>query len=256
MVRCCSPSCWVAVVAVCVGLNFHYALLGDSALRGAFGSPALVTGGNGLWRLLTVRKMTAEGLVVGGSRTVRVPGTEVDLDIYEPTTGGPRPAVLYFHAGAYATGFKEFAAGTLSWLAAEGVLGVAVGYRVTSLKEGAGFAGCLADARAALAWVRANADELRVDPGRVAVLGDSAGGHLALLLGLGDDPPRAVAAGWPVTTVEPAKWLSYCAKGGTLGAGAGKTPICAKLCGNQPLVWGVPTKLQKSLARSNRSRFG
>ena len=28
------------------------------------------------------------------------------------------------------------------------------------------------------------------------------------------------------------------------------------LCGNQPLVWGVPTKLQKSLARSNRSRFG
>ena len=28
------------------------------------------------------------------------------------------------------------------------------------------------------------------------------------------------------------------------------------LCGNQPLVWGVPTKLQNSLSRSNRSRFG
>ena len=29
-----------------------------------------------------------------------------------------------------------------------------------------------------------------------------------------------------------------------------------RLCGNQPLVWGVPTKLQNSLSRSNRSRFG
>ena len=28
------------------------------------------------------------------------------------------------------------------------------------------------------------------------------------------------------------------------------------LCGNQPLVWGVPTKLQNSLSRSNRRRFG
>ena len=28
------------------------------------------------------------------------------------------------------------------------------------------------------------------------------------------------------------------------------------LCGNQPLVWGVPTKLQNSLSQSNRSRFG
>ena len=33
-------------------------------------------------------------------------------------------------------------------------------------------------------------------------------------------------------------------------------PERATLCGNQPLVWGVPTKLQNSLSRSNRSRFG
>ena len=36
----------------------------------------------------------------------------------------------------------------------------------------------------------------------------------------------------------------------------GKTPMGWDLCGNQPLVWGVPTKLQNSLSRSNRSRFG
>ena len=33
-------------------------------------------------------------------------------------------------------------------------------------------------------------------------------------------------------------------------------PDGLELCGNQPLVWGVPTKLQNSLSRSNRSRFG
>ena len=37
---------------------------------------------------------------------------------------------------------------------------------------------------------------------------------------------------------------------------ADEAVVAGDLCGNQPLVWGVPTKLQKSLARSNRSRFG
>ena len=96
----CSPSCWVALVAVGVGLNFHYALLGDSAIRGALGSAALVTGGNGVWRLLTVRKMRGEGLAVGGSRTVRIRAA-LDVDVYEPPAGAAlRPAALYFHAGA------------------------------------------------------------------------------------------------------------------------------------------------------------
>ena len=220
MVRCCSPSCWVAVVAVGVGLNFHYALLGDSAIRGALGSAALVTGGNGVWRLLTVRKMRGEGLAVGGSRTVRIRAA-LDVDVYEPPAGAAlRPAALYFHAGAYSSGFREFAAGTLGFLAAEGVVGVAVGYRLTSAAEGAGLAGCLDDARAALAWVRDHAAELRVDPKRVVAMGDSAGGHLALLLGLDDDPPRAVFAGWPVTTVEPRYWLTYCEREGRAACAA------------------------------------
>ena len=35
-----------------------------------------------------------------------------------------------------------------------------------------------------------------------------------------------------------------------------KEQMGGALCGFQPLVWGVPTKLQNSLARSNQSRFG
>ena len=42
------------------------------------------------------------------------------------------------------------------------------------------------------------------------------------------------------------------ARFGAVGPGV----VGAALCGNQPLVWGVPTKLQNSLSRSHRSRFG
>jgi acetyl esterase/lipase len=44
------------------------------------------------------------------------------------------------------------------------------------------FPRCLHDAKAAVRWMRANAHELGVDPERIGVFGDSAGGHLALLL--------------------------------------------------------------------------
>lgn len=56
----------------------------------------------------------------------------------------------------------------------------------------------LEDATAAVSWLRANAAEFHVDPGRIYAWGDSAGGHLACLVGLGADgsgtPAGAVAA--------------------------------------------------------------
>ena len=48
--------------------------------------------------------------------------------------------------------------------------------------------------------------------------------------------------------------LRLVAAGATVGVE--HSGVCDALCGNQPLVWGVPTKLQNSLARSHRSRFG
>ena len=47
----------------------------------------------------------------------------------------------------------------------------------------------LHDAKAAVRWLRARADELGIDPDRIAAWGESAGGHLAELLGLTDDDP-------------------------------------------------------------------
>ena len=92
---------------------------------------------------------------------------------------------MYFHAGAFLTGGREFGAGTLSWLAEQGLVGISVGYRLTSDAQGRGIAGCIESAWAALRYVRAHADELGIDPSRVVAMGDSAGGLLALALATG-----------------------------------------------------------------------
>src|SRR5665811_2055937 len=60
-----------------------------------------------------------------------------------------------------------------------------------------------ADGRAGLAWVRAHAAELDIHPAKVAVVGFSAGGHLATSLGtLSDNRPDALVLGYPVTLAE------------------------------------------------------
>ena len=63
------------------------------------------------------------------------------------------------HAGAFLPGGREFGAGTLSWLAEQGLVGISVGYRLTSDAQGRGIAGCIESAWAALRYVRAHADE-------------------------------------------------------------------------------------------------
>ena len=56
---------------------------------------------------------------------------------------------------------------------------------MTSSAEGAGIAGCIDDAWKALIFVRRKAAELGVDPDRIVLHGQSAGGHLALAIAAG-----------------------------------------------------------------------
>ena len=62
-----------------------------------------------------------------------------------------------------------------------GYVGVTVGYR---LVPRARFPAQVEDCKAAIRWMRANATRYQIDPGRIAVVGVSAGGHLAAMLGL------------------------------------------------------------------------
>jgi acetyl esterase/lipase len=115
------------------------------------------------------------------------------LDLYLPATGfASGAAIVYVHGGGWAVGTRRhFGRAFLSWsptpldlLAQAGFAVATVDYR---LSGEARFPGQLHDVRAAIRWMKGNASRLGIDPERVVVWGESAGGHLAVLAGLTGD---------------------------------------------------------------------
>ena len=110
-------------------------------------------------------------------------GLEQSIDVYTPAHGPltPRPAVLLVHGGGWRIGDStEWAAEAIELVQTRGWTAVSVNYR---LAPGAAWPAQLEDAAAALELVRSRAGELGIDPDRIGAIGDSAGGHLAALLG-------------------------------------------------------------------------
>jgi acetyl esterase/lipase len=113
----------------------------------------------------------------------------VRLDIYQPAAapadGEPRPAVIQVHGGGWIYGSRlEQGIPLLNHLAANGWVGFNIDYR---LSPRATMPEHVIDVKRAIAWVRSHADELGVDPSRIALTGGSAGGHLTALAGLTAD---------------------------------------------------------------------
>ena len=92
----------------------------------------------------------------------------------------PRPAILHMHGGGFVGGSAEQALWRTQELAqALGCLVISTDYRLAPETP---FPGALEDNYAALKWLHGSADELGVDPRRIAVVGESAGGgHAAML---------------------------------------------------------------------------
>ncbi len=88
-----------------------------------------------------------------------------------------RPAVLLFHGGGWAFGEAAWTFGTAKRLAGRGAVAISVEYRLSN--DTVTPLDAIDDACAAFAWTRAHAEELGIDPERVAAHGVSAGGHLA-----------------------------------------------------------------------------
>ncbi|MFM7241287.1 MAG: alpha/beta hydrolase fold domain-containing protein [Opitutia bacterium] len=119
------------------------------------------------------------------------PDRKEKLDLYLPH--GPdrsdRPAVVFIHGGGFTGGDKaEYRSASVSAdLARAGYVVVSCNYVLgPKTKEGV-WPQNIADCRAAVRWVRGHAKELGVNPDRIAVAGGSAGGYLALMVGLSDD---------------------------------------------------------------------
>jgi acetyl esterase/lipase len=122
--------------------------------------------------------------------------TRLGIDIFPPTTENRRCAVLVLHGGAWRAGAKEAVHDRAGSLAAAGVTALAVQYR---LLDAAPWPAPLADVSAALAWTRANAAELHVDPEWTVAQGHSAGAHIALMAGTLEPAtrPAAIVAYYP-----------------------------------------------------------
>ncbi len=99
---------------------------------------------------------------------------------------GPRAAVVIFHGGGWYMGVPEWVFPRAQNLAKLGVVAVAVQYRLSDQKKVTPLE-AMADARAVIRWMRANAGKLGIDANRIAAYGMSAGGHLAVSAALFDD---------------------------------------------------------------------
>ena len=110
---------------------------------------------------------------------------DVPLVVVRPDAGtgaaaGPRPAVVWLHGGGYVAGQADAEVPFLARVAVEhGAVGVAVDYRLAPEHP---HPAPVEDAHAALVWVHEHAEDLGVDPARVAVGGESAGAGLAAAL--------------------------------------------------------------------------
>ena len=115
-------------------------------------------------------------------------GKRLLLDAYVPRAGeGRRPAVVMIHGGGWRLGDKESWQPEAERLATKGWVAFSVNYR---LDEPSVFPAEIDDVQTAVRWVRTHAEEYKVDPTRIAAIGESAGGHLAAMLATLGSGPR------------------------------------------------------------------
>jgi acetyl esterase/lipase len=126
-------------------------------------------------------KVTIKNDVVFGTTGSR----DLKCDIYHPPHGGDiHPGVLIIHGGGWYSGDRNQLRYYGIQLARYGFVGVACEYR---LSGEAAWPAQIHDVKAAIRWMRANAAPLGIDEGKICVTGNSAGAHLALMLGCQTD---------------------------------------------------------------------
>jgi acetyl esterase/lipase len=97
-----------------------------------------------------------------------------------------RPAILFFHGGGWFEGNPDGFRRTCKPFAQKGWIAVSFEYRLSNFKD-INPIHCIMDAKSAVRWVRKNADRLNIDPDKIVIAGQSAGGHIALCTGLISD---------------------------------------------------------------------
>jgi acetyl esterase/lipase len=137
--------------------------------------------GHRMFDLVAAKRVPTTGVDTERHSLTVADGTALDLTWYHPSgTGGPGSAALYLHGGGMIFGLEHIGAlyelAVRDYVAASGVPMLVVDYRVAPEHP---YPTPVEDCYAALLWLAENASTLGVDPARLAVMGDSAGGGLA-----------------------------------------------------------------------------
>lgn len=106
---------------------------------------------------------------------------ELVFDLYTTPSCRPLPALVYIHGGGWSEGDKE---GIVPGLTSFGYQVASINYRMYPSFR---FPAMIEDVKKAIRFLRAHACEFNIDPEKIALVGHSAGGHLASLAGLADE---------------------------------------------------------------------
>ncbi len=116
------------------------------------------------------------------NRRIPGPGPDIPVRIYTPAGAGPFPILVWFHGGGWVIGDLDMADPTARHLSAgAGCVVISVDYRRAPETK---FPGAADDCYVATQWAAKHAVQIKGDPDRIAVGGDSAGGNLAAAVSL------------------------------------------------------------------------
>jgi acetyl esterase/lipase len=160
-----------------------------------------------------------------------VNGKPLKAFVFQPKKAGNgqrHPAIALFHGGGWTIGDAEWTFGLARHFASLGMVSVGIQYRLSDQLSITPVE-AMADARAAIRWMRSHASQLDIDPERIAAYGWSAGAHLAASTAIFDDTtqqallrssPNALVLVSPAVTLEADVWPQI-----LLGARADATSI-------------------------------
>lgn len=132
---------------------------------------------------ITEEKLTVRSGIVYSQVSSFQPARPLHMTLLIPATQKPKPAIVYYPGGGFKTADHEKYIKMRMALAEAGFVVASVEYRTVPDC----FPALVVDGKAAVRYLRAHAAELGIDPTRIGVLGDSAGGYLAQMVGVTSD---------------------------------------------------------------------
>lgn len=104
---------------------------------------------------------------------------QLKMTLLLPQTDGPKPAIVYYPGGGFTTAVHDKYIQMRMALAKAGFVVAAVEYRTVPDK----YPALINDAKSAVRYLRAHAKQFNIDPNRIGVIGDSAGGYVSQMMG-------------------------------------------------------------------------